>query len=245
MRKHLVWVLGLALAVSITAVATAENTQKLSVNFKPAKAPKTKSIGGVLHTITTAGTTTTGPGAIKPANKVQVFFDNDFTFNTKGIKSCDPAKIQGSTTAEAMAACGKSLVGKGKATVGIAGSPDPAAEVTGVISAFVGPPQGSKPTIVLHTRVESIGSTTVLTGVLSRVKGDLGNRLDVVVPPLAGGSALKVFDVTVTKKTGTNNFVSARCADKNKTWNFKGIFNYSGGEPTKTVTATQKCTVRS
>lgn len=243
MRKHLVWMLALALAVSIGAVATASNTQTLKVNFKPAKAPKTKRVGGVLHTITTAGSTDMGPGAIKSATNVKVFFDNDFLFNPKGIKPCDPAKISGTTTADAMKACGKSLVGKGMATVGIAGSPDPAAQVSGVISAFVGPPQGSKPTILLHTRVEAVGSTTVLTGVLNKVAGDLGNRLDVVVPALPGGSALKVFDVTVTKRTNGVNFVSAKCGDKNRTWNFKGIFQYTGGEPTKTVTAKQVCKV--
>lgn len=87
----------------------------------------------------------------------------------------------------------------GKATVGLAGSPDPTAQITGVITAFNGKPKGKAPVILLHTRVDLIGSTTVLTGVLSKKGGDYGNRLDVTVPPLGAGSALKVFDVTVQK----------------------------------------------
>lgn len=245
MRKHFVWVLGLALAIGITAVATASNTQKLQVSFSPSKAPaKGKGVGGTLHTITTAGSTTTGPGAIKPATKVQVYFDDDFTFNAKGIGTCTLAKLANTTTAAAKAACGNAIVGSGKATTGLAGNPDPAAEIPGVITAFNGPKQGGKLTILLHTYVTALGAPVVLTGVLNVTGGDLGNRLDVVVPPLAAGAALKLFDVKVFKKTGKNNYVTATCSDKDKTWNFKGKFTFSGGEPSKTVTSKTKCSVK-
>lgn len=242
MRKHFLWVLGLALAIGVTAVAGAANTQKFSATISPNKLPKTKYQGIKLHTITEAGATTTGALAVKPATKVQVYYDNDIKFNPAGIPACPATKIQNLDTAGAKAACPKSIVGTGKGTALITG--DPGAVVPTVITAFNGPKQGGKSTIVLHTRADAVGNTTALTGVLNKLGGDLGNRLDVTVPPLPAGSALGLFDVTVGKKTGKNQYTSARCSDKNKTINYKAVFKYSGGEPGKTLTAKQPCKVK-
>jgi hypothetical protein len=245
MRKHLVWVLGLALAVGVVGIASATNTQGITAQVGPsavAKLPKTTLKPTKLRTITTTGCQSpcSGAGAIKPVSKAQVSFDNDIVFTTKGIATCPKSKLDATTTAAARAACPKAIVGQGQAKVGVAGDPSPGAEVAAVITAFNGPKQGGKDVIYLHTRVDAIANTTILTGVLTKVGGDFGNRLDVTVPPLTANSATKVFDVTVQH----GKYVRAHCGDKNKTLNYKGKFTYSGGEPSKTVSDIQKCKVQ-
>lgn len=259
MRKHLVWVLGLALALGVTAVASADNTQSLRANFAPTRAPKLTFQGGKLHVVTKAGATTTGAFAVKPATKVFVYFDNDIRFNTTGIPSCRVSQVQDLPTAQARAKCRSAIIGGGKATAYVSGDPNPNGQIIpgvsnvlpGVITAFNGPKQGGRPTIILHTRVDAVATTTALTGVLSQQRGDLGNRLLVTVPPLPASTALGLFDVTVGKRTGRNQYVSARCRDANRTLNYKGIFNYdqtnsgtNGVAPRKVLFAKQRCTVK-
>jgi hypothetical protein len=245
MRKHLVWVLALALAVGVVGVASATNTQGITGQIGPsavAKLPKTTLKPTKLHTVTTTGCQSpcSGGGAIKPVTKAQVSFDNDIVFNTKGIATCPKSKLDNTTTDQAKANCPKAIVGSGHAVVAVAGDPSSGAEVTANITAFNGPKQGGKDVIYLHTRTDAIANTIVLTGVLTKVGGDFGNRLDVTVPPLPLGSATKVFDVTVQH----GKYVRAHCGDKNHTLNYKGKFTYSGGEPSQTVKDTQKCKVQ-
>jgi hypothetical protein len=244
MRKHLVWVLALALAVGVVGIARGTNTQGLQAQVGPAavaQLPKTTLKATKLRTITTTGCQApcSGAGAIKPVTKAKVSFDNDIVFNVKGIPTCAKSKLDGKTTAQARNACPRAIVGQGKALVGVAGDPSPGAQVAAVITAFNGPKKGGKPVIFLHTRVNAIANTTILTGVLNKVSGDYGNRLDVTVPPLTANSATKVFDVTV--KHG--GYIRAHCHDSNKILNYKGTFTYSGGEPSRTVKAKQACKV--
>jgi hypothetical protein len=244
MRKHLVWVLAVALAVAVAGVAVGKNTQGLTTQVGPsavAKLPKTTLKATKMRTVTTTNCAApcSGAGAIKPVTKAQVSFDNDIVFNTKGIATCPKSKLDATTTSQAKAACPKAIVGHGQAKVAVAGNPDASAEVAAVITAFNGPKQHGLDVIYLHTRVDAIANTTVLTGVLHKVGGDFGNRLDVTVPPLTANSATKVFDVTVQH----GQYVRAHCGDSNKTLNYKGKFTYSGGEPSLTAKDIQKCRV--
>ncbi len=259
MRKHLVWVLGLALAFGVTAQATANNTQKFRASVAPNRAPVRAFQGARLHTITEAGATQYGIFAIKPATRVFVYFDNDIRFDTTGLATCRPTQVQDLPTAQAKKVCRRAIVGGGRATAYIGGNPDPNSQVIpgtpnklpGVITAFNGPKQGGHSTIILHTRVDAVATTTTLTGVLTQSRGDLGNRLAVTVPPLPAGTALGLFDVTVGKRTGRRNYVSVRCRDRNRTLNYKAIFNYdqanvptNGTAPRTTLYYKQKCSVK-
>ena len=250
MRKPLVWVLGLAaaLAVGVTSMALATNTQTMNVTVTPSKVPKTKFVLGKLRSTTVTGCQSPcgGPGAIKPVTKAQIFYDKNIKFDPKGIPTCKESQVTGTTTQRAKAVCGSSYVGTGQAKVKVGGDPN-SGDVNAVITAFNGQPQGGKYVILLHTRVDSIGQTTVLKGVLNLVHGKYGNRLDVVVPPLPFNTATTVFDVTVKHtpvRVGRTRhlYVSEKCGDANKTWDYKGTFTYSGAPPI-TVTDTQKCKV--
>jgi hypothetical protein len=251
MRKPLVWLLGIAaaLAVGVAGMALAANTQTMTVTVTPSKVPKTTFKAGKLRSTTVTGCQSpcSGSGAIKPVTKAQIFYDKNIKFDTKGLKTCKSSKIENTTTAQAKAACNAAFVGSGSAKVQVAGDPSPSNTVPAVITAFNGEPKGGKPVILLHTRVDSLGQTTVLIGTLNRVSGKYAWRLDVVVPPLPLNTATTLFDVTV-KHAATHvagkrhDYVSEKCGDSNKTWDYKGTFTYSGA-PALTVSDTQKCQV--
>ncbi|MFN2612336.1 MAG: hypothetical protein ABR536_03075 [Solirubrobacterales bacterium] len=195
------------------------------------------------------------------ATNVNIDFDNDFKFTTKGIATCNPILLTGTTTAQAIAVCGASQVGAGSATLGGIAGP-----ASAVVTAFNGTPVNGQPQILLHSRIGApLNTTAILSGVLtsSPVGGDYGRRLVVTVPPVAGGNeVITHFDTTVNrrfkvKKTVRINgvrktikvksgYVTAICRDKNKTWNFRGVFNYQtfNGPPASsslTASTTQKC----
>ncbi|MFN8162165.1 MAG: hypothetical protein U0R52_14095 [Solirubrobacterales bacterium] len=253
MRKHLVWALGLALALGVSAVAYGSgntlNTQDMAVTVTPSKQSKTKFGAAKLRSVTTTGSTGTGAFAITPVTSATIFYDKGIKFDTKGLKQCK-ANLDGTTTQVALQKCGNAKVGVGQAKVKIGGNPalpDTVAKIT----AFNAKPKGDKPVILLHTRVDAIASTTVLVGTLSKVSGKYGWKLNVVVPPLPAGTATTVFDVTVQHKAVKvgkvkHTYVTARCpAGK---WNYKGSFVYKSDplDPTPragslTVTDQQGC----
>ncbi len=246
MRKYLVGALGLALALGMSNAALAANTQTISGAFSPNKVPKNTRVGGPINVITETGTTGTGTGSIKPVTRAQILFDKDFAFFTSGVKQCDASLLEGTTTAQAKAKCGSAQVGSGAGKVQIAGDPNPANTVSAQITAFNGKPKNGKPTILLHSRVDAIASTVVLTGVLRDTSKPYGKVLDVNVPVLPAASALTRFQVKVQKSFTymgkQRKYVSAQCSHGK--WGYKGIFNYQG-DPSLTVSSNQACTVRS
>jgi hypothetical protein len=245
LRKHLIWVLALAVAVAAVGVTSAigANSQTIKGTIAPAKQKKRTFGKASINVVTTTNDT---DGTVSPATRAQIFFDDDIKFDTRGVARCAKAKVDGNkTTAAAKAACPRSVVGGGKASVAIAGNPN--APAAAVVTAFNGVPQGGKPVILLHSYSEATGLAPVLVGVLKGTGGDFGKVLDVTIPPLPFGSAITSFQTKVQKSTRfrgkTVNYVSARCKDGNRRWNFKGTFTYDGS-PSKTATSSQRCTVK-
>jgi len=243
MRKHLVWVLALALAIGVSSLAIGANSQTITAKLGTTKLPKTKFKGTSINVITTTSDT---DGSVSPATRAKISFDDDLQFFTRGIPICDKGDLTNTTTAEAKKVCGKAQVGAGAAEVAIAG--DPSAPAKAVVTAFNGKPAGGKPVILLHSRTEQpIGNTIVLVGTLKPASGDFGKVLDVVIEPLPFGTAITRFQTRVQKTFRFNgksrSYVSARCNDSNRTLNYKGAFTYQGS-PSKTATFAQKCTVQ-
>ena len=238
--------IGLVLAIGVAAVATAENTQKLSVTFSPTKAPKQKRVGGSLNTITTTGLANPQPGAlIAPPTDAKVYFDNDIDFDSKGLPACPASKIENTITSVAKQLCRNAIVGSGKAVTAIGGMPT--AEVESVVTAFNGPRKNGNDTLILHNRADTIATTVVLTGVLHETSGKFGSYLDTRVPPLPLDSAVISFQLRTgrTYRAGGRKhlFVSARCADADRTWNFKSRFTYKNNDPL-TSFSKQQCSVK-
>jgi hypothetical protein len=258
MRKHLVWIIAAAVAVSATGVAFATDTSgsdfsALKLKVKPSKGSFSKKDykGSKLSVETSTLSnsnpgTPTHPGTIPVAtSNVKLKFDKDIKFQTKGLAQCSAGKVTNTTTEQAKSKCGKATVGKGSATACIGANPNPCGGLLSfVVTAFNGKPKSGKPTIVLHSRNDTNNLTVVLVGTLDQKK----NTLNVPIPKAVYKlSTITDFKTTVEKsyKAKVNGkkkkfkYVSARCSHKKLTLN--GTFSYSNGDPSDNVSAKSKC----
>jgi hypothetical protein len=231
-RNFLIGALALAATAAIpaTASATVSNqtlTETLSTSKLLSKGVGTPVIT-TLHTSATYSCPATDPAATLvnltlPGLKV----------NPKGIPTCDPNSIQNITTAQAIAACPKSVIGSGSAHIDgvLPGGPKSA-----VVTPFLGQPLGAYPVLLLHVRVDELSVTQVLTAVVT--KSGTGIKLAVTVPPIAGGhEVLTDFTSIIDKKTtikkkvnGKTKKVKSRITTatcpKTKSLAYSGVFNF-------------------
>lgn len=250
MRKNLIWVLGLILAVGVAGVAIGANTHTIEAKITPAKQKKIEFGPATLDFTTTASCEQPcgGPDAVNRAARLRIFFDDDLKVFTKGLARCRASQIEGTTTPDAKARCRRAQVGFGSGTALIGG--DPSAAVPVVFTTFNGIPKGGRPTLLIHSRSTRLGFTTLITAALNPASGDFGTLIDARLPPLPLKTALISFQNELQKsyffRGKRRHFISARCFDKDRTWNFKGTDTYVGnaGRYNVTATATQKCTVK-
>jgi hypothetical protein len=249
MRRHLIWMLALAVAVSAVGVAWATDStgtdfSLLKMKVSPSKLSKKKYKGAKLFvetsTLTNANPgTPTNPGNTPvPTKNVKLTFDKDIKFTSKGLAQCKTS-LEGTTTQQAVQSCGKAKVGGGAATACI-GTANPCSSLPFVVTAFNGKPKGGKPTIVLHSRNDALSLTIVLIGTLDPKK----NTLNVPIPASVYSlSTITDFKTTVQKSYKSKgkklNYVSARCSHKKLTLN--GKFTYTS-DPTDKVSTKAKCT---
>ncbi|MFL5906046.1 MAG: carboxypeptidase-like regulatory domain-containing protein [Solirubrobacterales bacterium] len=166
--------------------------------------------------------------------------DNDFQFDRTGLSQCSPATINGLSTAAAIAACPGSQVGSGSATgrASIGSAP-------GTITAFNGTPSGSDPTLLLHFDFGFLGTADAVGVMSSSTKGgDFGTQIAFGSLPTIAETALTHADVTLTNQEPSpgHHYVSARCNDSDKTWNFAGDFTFADTS-SKQASATQSCSL--
>jgi hypothetical protein len=230
------YLIAAALGLTITAVAATG-----AVGLTP-----TQTIDGVLGGKTTPKfdkkkfkktsvkvTTTTSdadnPSGMPPkATNAKIVFDKkDIKFDTKAVPGCDPNSIENTTTDAALAACGSSEVGSGSAVAALPfGAGGTRQDYNAVVTAFN---RGDAKGILLHSRVDALGTTVVLKGTLS------GTTLNVQIPPLGGGvGAISSFTTTVKAK----DYVQGRCKDKKI--DYSGTFTFSDAAAA-TATDSQKC----
>lgn len=246
MRKHLIWVAALVVALGASSIAFAATQHTVKAKVAPTKQKK-RVFGAASLDFTTESTCTESDTCkLNPANRVRVYIDDDLKLSSRGLPSCNPDDLEGTTTTQARAMCKSSLVGKGSSVAFIAGQKN--APASGIGTGFNGPKRGGRPTLIVHNYVPALGRTVVLVGKLNPGTGDYGTILDVSVPPLQFGTALAKFQLKIQRtfrfRGKVRHYVSARCFDKNKTWNFKGRDDYGGGDPPQTATATQRCQVK-
>jgi hypothetical protein len=246
MRKHLIWVLGLAVAavsvVLVSAVTAAPNTQTITNKIAPKKLPKSEKVPVSQDTNVFA----TNPGNANqvpfPTTNAKVDFDKDVHFQQKGFPTCDTSGFGAATTIQDVKnECGDAVIGGGSATVVVptaTGAP-PLSVHADVVAANV---KGNK--ILLHS-YNSLSGGQPLIGQLSKEKlGPYGTLLDVDVPPLAGGSAVitqfetKIDKTVYTYKGKKLAIVSSSCKDKKL--KAQARFTDNQGQ-LATGTVTQKC----
>lgn len=246
MRKRLTLVVAMALGVATAAAAYAiayqsptltgadGNTQSIAMNITPSKRPATKAVPVTLQVKTATSSTTSANGVPSPATRAIIDFPKGLSIFSKGYPTCDPAKIQNTSTEVAEEACKKAKLGTGEGTADlVVGSK--VFPVKTAIVAFNGVPQGGKPVVLLHNYSQSpVQTTLVLVGVVSSYnKQGFGARLDVSIPLIAGGQgAITSFGTKISKtfkyKGKTHGYVNASCPSKK--WKARGEFDFKDGE---------------
>ena len=222
-RKHLSWVLGLAVAavsvVLVSAVMAAPNTQTITTKVAPKKLAKSGAATPIsLDTNVFATNPTNANQVPNPTTNAKVDYDKDIKLQQKGFPTCDTSGFGAATTTQDVKnECSDSVIGSGSATVVVptaTGAP-PLSVHADVIAANV---KGNK--ILLHS-YNSLSGGQPLIGQLSKEKnGPYGTLLDVDVPPLAGGTAVITqfqtkIDKTTYKFQGKKRaIVSSTCKDK-------------------------------
>ncbi len=227
------FVLAVSIIVPSSAFGAAEVIQTIEGQVGGKETPKfdKKKFKKTSIDVETTTADAAAPDTLLPpkANRAVIVFDKkNVKFNTDSVPGCSTSQLAGTTTQAAIAACGDAQVGDGDATAALPfGAGGTRQDFPVVVSAFN---NGDAEGILLHSRVDSLGTTTTLIGTLK------GTTLDVAIPPLGGGvGAIAQFHTNVKAK----DYVSARC--KNKKIKYEGTFYFSDGSPTATATDEQSC----
>jgi hypothetical protein len=246
MRKHLIWVLGLATVAALATVGIASavpNTQNITWTISPSKLPKSGA-GAPVSLFTDVSSTNSGnPNQIPNATTLaKVDFDKDIKVQQKGIPTCNyKAFTASTTTAQAKSACGDSQLGGGSAKIQVPTGPStPPLNIAATITAFNG--AGKK--LILFS-YNSLSGAQTLVGTLgpSTGGGAYGTTLSVTVPALAGGTAvIQEFNTKVKKiyrfHGKKTSYATATCKDKKL--QFQARFTDNQGQ-IATGKSTQKC----
>lgn len=180
----------LALAGWLLPSALAEVAQKgglrvaVSGKLTPHKLPRT---GKVPVVVSFAGRIASTDGSEPPQLlTLQVAINRHGTLTYRGIPNCRMGHIDPSTTAEAIAACRRSLVGTGTFSANVKlpeQSPFPS---KGEVLAFNGRFKG-RPAILAHIYgTKPVPTSYVLPFVISRGKGTYGAQLEASFPRITG-----------------------------------------------------------
>lgn len=234
-RKRMLFIgaLGLTAALAVSGVAiSAPANQTLDVKVTKKTKPKLdkKKFKGTVIEVTTTTSDQANPSGIPPkANRAVLVFDKkNMKFDPKAAPGCDPNAIENTTTEAAKSGpCGPSQVGDGDAIAALPFGPGGTRQdFPAVVTAFN---DGTTNGILLHSRVEQLGTTVVLKGSLR------GTTLDVEVPPLGGGvGAIAQFHTIVQE----GKYVQVRC--KRKKIKTTSTFSFTDA-PDATAQSTQAC----
>jgi hypothetical protein len=219
------------------------NTQSIEASVAPSGLYKKTASPAALNVEVVTGKS--DGGVPSPAIHDVIDFDQNLALATKGLPTCTAAKLQNTTTEAAELACGKAKIGSGSAITLLPLSvlyTEPTK-----VTAFNGAPQGGKPVVLLHAYGTSpLQTTLVLVGTVSNYgKEGFGPRLDVAIPPIAGGAGVITdFKVKIQKswtyKGKKMSFVNAKCPASKKL-KYRGAFTYADGT-TIDADTTQSCT---
>jgi hypothetical protein len=195
-----------ATASALGATAQAGNVIiEIEGKLSPTKLSKTKPTP---ITLTVSGAIKTSDGSHVPAlQTLNLEFDKHGTIYTKGLATCSPSKLQATTTAAALKACGKELVGKGLVSAEIALPEQAPFSASGPLLIFNGPPKGGKPVLVMQVYAHVPAATTFVTeGVIGKGHGPYGTATLIKIPTIVSGQgSLTSFSATI-----------------HKTWTYKG-----------------------
>ncbi|HEX5762864.1 MAG TPA: hypothetical protein VFY04_07070 [Solirubrobacterales bacterium] len=245
-----------ALALLATPPASAEVAQEggarvaVSGSLSPKSLPRTGTapievrIGGHI--------TPVRAGEPPQLERVSFGFHRAGRLETRGLPKCRIGHIEPSTTAEAMAACGDSLIGTGSFSAAVRFPEQSPFPSEGKVLAFNGVLRGA-PVILAHVYgTEPLPTSYVLAMEVKRQKGTFGTTLNASFPEVTGNwgyvTGLELRLGRTWRRGGqTHSFLSAGCPAPA---GFPGAlfplarthFAFAGGT-TLTTTLTRSCKV--
>lgn len=245
MRKNLILVLalGTALAVGMTAVASAkfdvfrvgDLVLKADGGVSPKALPKKKMAPVKVRV---RGVIEKEDGSHPPAFREAVIdFDKNGTVNTRGLPACKGGQLEARDTKSAKRVCGKTIVGQGSGQIQISFPEQRPIPVNAPITVFNGGTKGGKTTLYIHTFITvPVPSAVVTTVTIKKVKkGRYGISTVSKIPVIAGGSgSVLSFDIDFGKKYNykgkQRSYITARCSDgKFQARIIKALFRQEAG----------------
>ena len=239
------------LAVAGVAFSATNASSTFTFKLSPSTLPKTTyKSASLLSNLVTKYKEPGNDHVNGAVERDQIYLDQNWKINPNAVPKCSPAQLAGKTMKQAIAVCGKSLVGTGIATANANGS----FIINGCVLLFNGPTQNGQATLDVFDRVQisnpskitctspstnSQGNGTVLLrGVLKNASAPYGKVLDVNHITQSAAFPLEIFKTTIHK----GNYLTARCNSADKTWHMQSTWTYNSGGKV-TVKKTQPCTV--
>ena len=227
----------LAVVVAGTASGAAgDPTQKINATVSPKKLPKSDLKPAKLQVVTETYYEGADGGddtsRIPPkASKAVISLPDNLEFDTSKPPPCT-TDISTLSRDAAIQACGSSRVSTNSTSKNAAIAALPIGpgglrvNADAQVTAFNGPKKGGKPTILLHAYLPTLNTSQLLIGTLKPASGKFGNKLEVPVPPLAGGAgAIRLFSTELKK----GDYIQATCPKNDKTMHFAGTFTTDAG----------------
>ncbi len=184
--------------------------------FAPEALPKHRNAPIILHG---AGHISTLNGELPPAlRRVKAEFDRHGSVDTKGLGFCTVHRLEATTVATARRVCAAAIVGEGIGH-GIVKFPEQAPfPVSSPLTLFNGPKQHGLDTVIGHGYLNvPVPTTYIVPVVIERIdNGVYGYRIDVKIPPIAGGYGIPIsakgkVGRKWTYKGVRHSFLNARC----------------------------------
>ena len=173
--------------------------------------------------VTASGSVQTADGShVPPAQTLNLQVDKHFRVESTGLPTCTAGKIEASSPAQAMKACGSALVGKGRVTGQVEFPESAPFNTKGPLLVFNGPASAAGPAypdMYFYTYVDVPAPTAIVaTAKLTKDSGKYGFTISVTIPEVAGGSgSLTGFELTVNRRwpyKGTQlSYLNAECPD--------------------------------
>lgn len=242
----------LVLVLGLAALARAEVAQKgdIRVTFNGALTPHTLPRSGTapIKVAVEAKIASTNASTPPQLRKMTIAINRNGKLSSKGLPVCPIKAIQPSTTADALAACGRSLVGEGHFSAKVLFAQQAPFPSEGKVFAFNGSFNG-KPAILAHVYgTEPVPTSFTLPFVITQSKGTFGTVLTASLPAVTSTSGYVTgLQITLGRTYSSHgqrrSYLSAGCpAPKGfpgTSFPFaKASFGFKGGTLSKTLTRT-------
>lgn len=222
----------LVISMVTAGVASAAQTQSVSVGVSPRKLSASKMAPVALKIHTATADPTSPNGIPSHAVRALINFDDDIDvdFRLKGLGKCAPTAIATLPTAQAKATCPRAIVGGGSAKVRIELG-ETFSELPATVTAFnaTREPGTGRPRIIIHGWQATTARVTQSVAVFKKsgAGADYGMLLDMNIPLLLDGAAA-MTDFRLTIGNGyKRRFVSARCHDSNRRIDMKTRYYFA------------------